>query len=501
MKVQKTSLQTETAGREVLSESLIEGRLSLPSEKADIDRILFIQGRVHVSAEPTDGRIFMDGNVVFSVVYISDSGDIESFDASSPFRHSEELSGAGSGMNVQTKGNVRDVEYTADDPRTVYVKGIVSVALRGTMPRSIETVNGAGQPELQVKMANQPLAVTRDLKRDTVMMREDVRIPQSMPMAIRILFSDAYPTIKSVHAEDMKIIVEGELKITALYISEDRGAPLQQLSESVPFGQIIPTDNMEPDDNIVADANLLDFGLSTIEDAGDILRVNARIGITCGTRAMRDTEYMEDAYSLANKLNISYADQTCRQLKRWGCVRSFTRSSVSIPSTQPGVSRIVCFKATPVILAARPGEGRVYLEGLMSYTMCYTSPDGIYSHSGEAPFEAEALLDGVSSNDEIEASADVENASCEGTGRDIGVKFMLDVSIRAYAEVGIRLVTDIKDTEEPNVRSNGITIYFADGGESTWDIAKRYATTPDNIKKFNPNLGDATAPGQKVLIF
>jgi hypothetical protein len=501
MKVQKTSLQTETANREVLSESLVEGRLSLPSEKADIDRILFIQGRAHVGAEPTDGRIFMDGTVVFSVVYISDSGDIESFDASSPFRHSEEMPGAGPGMNVLAKGNVRDIEYSADDNRNVYVKGIVSVSLRGATPRSIETVGGAGEPNLQVKMARQPLAMTRDLKRDTLMLREDVRIPQSMPMAIRILFSDAYPVIRSVHAEDMKIIVEGELKITALYISEDRGAPLQQLNESVPFGQIIPVGNMETDDSVVADANLMDFSLSTVEDAGDVLRLNARINLVCGTRAMRDAEYMEDAYSLTNRLNVAYADQSCRQLRRWGCVRSFARSNISIPTTQPGVSRVVCFKANPVILAVRPGEGRVYLEGLMMYTMCYTSPDGMYSHSGETPFEAEALLDGINASDEIEANADVESAVCEGTGRDLSVKFTLDIALRAYTEVGIRLVTDIKDTEEPNVRNSGITIYFADGGESTWDIAKRYATTPDNIKKFNPEIGDAAAPGQKVLIF
>jgi hypothetical protein len=304
-----------------------------------------------------------------------------------------------------------------------------------------------------------------------------------------------------VHAEDARIVVEGELKITALYISEDRGAPLQQLTESVPFGQIIPADNLEPNDNVTADANLMDFSLNTVEDAGDILRLSARINLLCTARTYREAEYMEDAYSLSNRLDVAYADQCCRQLKRWGCVRTFARSSISIPSTQPGVSRVVCFKASPVILALRPGEGRVYIEGLMMFTMCYTSPDGVYSHCGEVPFEAEALLEGISPGDEIEANADVESAICEGTGRDISVKFMLDVALRTYCNVNIRLVTDLKDTGEPNVRNTGITIYFADGGESTWDIAKRYATTPDNIKRFNPDMGDSVAPGQKVLIF
>ena len=58
------------------------------------------------------------------------------------------------------------------------------------------------------------------------------------------------------------------------------------------------------------------------------------------------------------------------------------------------------------------GRKCVY-EGLMMFTMCYTSPDGVYSHCGEVPFEAEAVLEGISPGDEIEVNADVESAICE----------------------------------------------------------------------------------------
>jgi LysM repeat protein len=54
--------------------------------------------------------------------------------------------------------------------------------------------------------------------------------------------------------------------------------------------------------------------------------------------------------------------------------------------------------------------------------------------------------------------------------------------------------------DEAPMRNQGITIYFADGGETTWDIAKRYTTTLDTVKKFNPEIGDIAEAGQKILI-
>ena len=46
----------------------------------------------------------------------------------------------------------------------------------------------------------------------------------------------------------------------------------------------------------------------------------------------------------------------------------------------------------------------------------------------------------------------------------------------------------------------GVTIYFADGGESTWDIAKRYSTTLEIVKKFNPDIKEQAERGEKILI-
>jgi hypothetical protein len=303
-----------------------------------------------------------------------------------------------------------------------------------------------------------------------------------------------------VKTEDLKIIVEGDVKLSVLYLSADKGAPLQQFNESIPFGHIINSEGMQADDMMSADVNLSDLNVNIAEEAGDILRVSAKLGFVCTAHADNDVEYLEDAYSLKNKLNLKYDDQACRHLVLSESTKAIARSTIAVPQTEPSVSRIVCLKAKPAITAVHPHNDRVYIEGLMMFTLCYTSSEGLWSYAGESPFEAEVQMDGIMPNQEIEVNADVEYCNFEGTGRDISVKYMLDVELRAFTQSSMRIVSDMAETDEAPKLNQGITIYFADGGESTWDIAKRFSTTLDVVKKFNPEIGDMAEAGQKILI-
>lgn len=500
MKVQKSTFQTESAYKAKVSESIVEGKLSLPVEKNDIGRVLFVHGKVNANTEPTDGKVFMDGNVTFSVVYMSAEGNVDAFESASPFRHTEEMEGAGAGMNVYAKGGVKEVQYTVEDSRTIAVKGIVSMMISSSMDMSCEGISGADAADMQVKMHTGKMACTKDYKKETVVMREDIRVPQSMPRAERILFYDAYAVVKSIKTEELKIIVEGDVKMMILYQSEDKSAPLQYFYESVPFGEIVSSENVMAGDVVVADTDMYDMKVDIAEETSDVFRMYSKMNIMCSIKTMRDVEYLEDAYSLKKKLDVTYEKHSYRHTALSGCTKAIARTAIDIPETEPSVSRVVCMKACPRISAATPGTDRVYLEGLMMYTICYASPEGMWSYKGEVPFEAEAQMEGLKASHDVDVSAEVEYCSFEGAGRDISVKFMMDVSIKAYEMGDFMMVKEMEETEESPPMKKGITIYFADGGESTWDIAKRYSTTLDIVKKFNPDIDDRAAQGQKILI-
>jgi hypothetical protein len=500
MKVEKTTFKTETACHDKISESLVEGRLSLPPDKADIARILFIHGKVHLNAEPADGKIFMDGSALFCVVYMDMDGNIDAFESSSPFRHSEDMANAGAGMNVYAKGAMKEIDYTVEDGHSVYVKGIVSFRITGSTAAMHDAMSAAASPDMQVKMMHRKMPVTKDYIRHTAVMKEDVRVPQSMPRADRILFSDAYAVVGTVKTEELKVIVEGHIKMMVVYLSEDKNAPLQYFYESIPFGEILSTENAADGSMIMADADMFDVSVDIAEAESDILRLYAKLNIICAVKSYNDIALMEDAYSLKKKLDVSYCTCAYSDTALSGCAKMIARCTISIPESRPAASRIVCMKACPVIATVTPYTDRAYIDGMMMFTVCYTSQEGMQSYSGDVPFEAEIQMEGLLPAHDVRVDADVEYCSFEGVGREISVKIMMDARIKAYTQNSFRLVSDLTETDEAVQSGKGLTIYFADGGESIWDIAKRYATTQDAVSQFNPDIGEQTQPGQKILI-
>ena len=500
MKVEKITLKTETALRDKLSESLVEGRLSLPPEKADIARILFVHGSVHLNAEPADGKVFMDGSAVFSVVYIDADGNIDAFDSTSPFRHSEDMDGADANMRAYARGTMKEIEYTIEDGRTVFARGIVTFSINGSVTRTHDVVRCAPSPDIQTRTECRALPESRNHIKHTAVLKEDIRVPQSMPRADKILHANAYAVVDSVRTEDLKIAIEGHIKIMVVYLSEDKNAPLQYFYESIPFGEIIPSETAADAGDVMADADLFDVRVNITEAESDILQMSAKLGIICVTKTYHDTELMTDAYSLKKRLNVSHCTCAYQNTALSGCAKAITRCLVSIPDTMPPASRIVCMNASPMVATVVPHTDRVYIDGLMVFTMCYTSPEGMQSLKGDVPFEAEIQMEGILPCHDVCIDADVEYCAFEGAGREISVKIMMDARIKAYTHHDMRLVSDIAETDEDAPVRGGVTIFFADGGESTWDIAKRYAITQDAVKRFNPDISESAAAGQKILI-
>ena len=368
------------------------------------------------------------------------------------------------------------------------VRGIVSILLTGDAVMPTEAVSGTDAPDVQVKMSRQRMIHTREVRRETVTVREDIRVPQSMPRAEKILSSEAYAVVRTVHIEDMKTIVEGEIRLMVLYLSEDKAAPLQNFYESLPFGQIFDMEGLASDDSATGDAQLYDMQVNIADDAADILRLSAKVSVVCAVRTQTEIELMQDAYSLKNKLDVITERRACRCLAVSGCAKAIARSAITIPDTHPTVSRVICMKAAPIVSAATPGTDRVYLEGLMMFTVCYASPQGMWSYSGETPFEAEAQMEGYQGGRTTwRSSADVEYCAYRGRGQ--GPQRQVHDGRDGpglYAERAVDGVRPQGDRREAARSKKGITIYFADGTESVWDIAKRYATTPDTVKRFNP---------------
>jgi hypothetical protein len=95
-----------------------------------------------------------------------------------------------------------------------------------------------------------------------------------------------------------------------------------------------------------------------------------------------------------------------------------------------------------------------------------------------------------------------ENCVGEGSGRDISVKCTLFIRVAGFSTVRTTMVSDAVDMGMAPQADPGMTVYFANGNETLWDVAKKFNTPVDNVKKYNLDLTDENlSAGQRVLVF
>ena len=86
-----------------------------------------------------------------------------------------------------------------------------------------------------------------------------------------------------------------------------------------------------------------------------------------------------------------------------------------------------------------------------------------------------------------------------GVGRSVQVEYLLETQARLFERQQIMLAVDMQETE-PAQRENGIYVYMANEGETPWDVGKRYGVTMEQLREWNPDLGEMFAEGTPVMI-
>ena len=114
------------------------------------------------------------------------------------------------------------------------------------------------------------------------------------------------------------------------------------------------------------------------------------------------------------------------------------------------------------------------------------------------PYETEISLPGAMPGMELEVYTNVEYATAEGSGRELDLKCCLDLCIWEMCTAQIGAICDAESTPLEQQRQSGAVVYYADGGETLWDIAKHFKVSSDMLKGGDP---DAVVPRGERLIF
>lgn len=483
------------------SQILVEGILGIPGELEPIETILEVSGTSEITeARIEENKILLCGVAYFKVLYLDTEGEFSGFDAESPFSQTLDFPDALPDAKLLAWSELRDISYQQTDGRNLSIKGIVEADLYAAGNQTYQILDGQSREKyMQLRERDFPFSQIGCMNASKTYISAQVRVPQSMPAVKRVLSERGYAILRKTVVEDGRAAVEGDLKVFIIYESTDKNAPLQYFEETLSFGEVVRDDALRAGSKVFCIANLETLATEPDAEDMDILNISAAIGLCLIGRRHETVRIIEDLYDEKKDVQLDYTSIGACNISEGECMKKILRLSAEIPASAPEVSRILFSSAYPTILSSAEENGVLSMDGIMTLMLCYTtSQAGIRSLKLQIPFETEISYEKKLSDSELLIRCFGEYALCEGSGRELEIKCCLDLCIWEVETQQAQAVCSATFSEMSAPKQCGIIVYYADGKETLWDVAKKFRVSPDTIRNASPEGN--IEKGQKLIL-
>ena len=489
-----------------VSEQPVDIDISLPDYCPDIERILKCRLCPAVSSTAVVGeRLDVDGASVVSVWYLdSRKQSIRLCEHTVPFSCSFELKEAAADAVPSVRIKTDYINCRAVSPRKLDIHGAFTVSAAVYSSGSEQYCTGIDAPDVRQRCRSIVISTLQGCTRQQFSLTEVLDIGKGKPAPEAILRSELSFTRGECRAIEDKLMLRGEAQLRVLYVTDIETGARDAMSFSVPVNQVIDVQGIDEStiNDISVEIMSCDVGLrSEYDENSTLLTLDARL---CAlVFAYRDIELdvLDDAYSVEHELELT---KSSTQLQRFvGCEDITVSVRDEMKTGENNITRVVDLWCDNVSSISSCSGGVLNIRGKMNLCLFALDSDGVpFCVDKAADFSAtvECPDDGMNYNAKTEIN--VPSPSFRITGdNSIAIKADVHISASIYGSGAMRCVTSAIADERQRERDNAaaLTIYYADEGESLWEIARRYCTSVDAIREENA-LSCDTAEGGMLLI-
>ena len=174
-------------------------------------------------------------------------------------------------------------------------------------------------------------------------------------------------------------------------------------------------------------------------------------------------------------------------------------------SSKPKVSQIITCCGKVCITDKKLVEDKVIVDGVLNVNVLYKTSDEekyIYTVNEEIPFSCPVEIPGCKIDMQCIGKVYLENIDASIEADTIAVKAVVEVYSRVNYVTHKEFLVDMDSVEgELPKKKASLTIYVVQHGDTLWKIAKKYATTIEDLVKLNSVEDcDIIKVGHKLII-
>lgn len=497
------------------TQTIVENDIIVPDIKPDIAGILLLDGDAFVDgAEAIQDRILIEGTIRYKILYISDDVEqpLKSINSNTGFKYTMEIPETRQGMNCKAGCEIEHMEYEILNSRKVNVKTILNI--NGKVENRVDQniVSGfEGIEGIQIQRSTASINSFIGTSEITAEVKENLEVPVGKPAIREILRSDIKITGKDYKLTEDRIIANGELNISTLYIGDDEKGSLQFMEHEVPFTQFIEQSGVNESSFCELNYVITDTSFEPEEDNdGELRLLKARMDLRISVDSLgrKDIEIIEDAYSTNSRIALDKEPIKMEEAVAENKSQVILKDKILIQDNCPEISEIFNVLYMPSVSDCRISDDRLDISGVLGSNVLYlanNSEQPVYCCEQDIPFKHAVDIKGLKPEMGCDIVINIEHCSYSLiSAKEVEIRIVLGISARIIRQVVIPVITKVSELPQDEKRFSlqpSITIYFAQHGDNLWKVAKKYYTTKDKLRKIN-GLGDTEAlnPGDQIII-
>lgn len=489
---------------DTVSEQPVDTDLTLPDYCPDIERILkcVIVPKVYLSNLSGD-RLTVEGGALLRVIYLdSERGCPHTFEYTAPFSESFPLKDSPDDYAVYVDTKPEYLNCRAMSPRKLSLHGAFSLYVRVAVQKDLDYYTYEDDDDLQVLSDTVSASALCGLCSDTFSIREDIPVNSNTQVA-SILSHRVTARIKELKAIHHKIMLTAEGKLELMYLSDIDSRDIACMSYSFPISQVIDCSGVEEDSVIDARLDILTYDLHLSDDALDgssVLGLDVKLCFNALCFEERDISVVSDAFSTARDIEPRYSNLSC--CGGTTCLRFNDIKKAQISVDGESISKVIDVHPERIAVSAAVSGGAPMLSAKATVTMLFENADGELRYiDRDIDFDYNPDVDGFDSVDSVRAA--VESLSyriLDENTVELRAEICYELTVsRRLSHNAVCAASADDDTPERG-EAGALILYYADEGESVWDISKRFYSRPSDIMAENALDSDTLDESLMLLI-
>lgn len=514
MEVLKKNIHMYRQAKRAVNQITLEEDFNVPDVKQDVEQI--IQNKSNVVVEQTrteQGKLLVKGYVQVSVLYMDDSEgrQIHRLDNRLKFDEIINMEGLDAGETVALECEIEDINVIMINSRKLSMRGLLTFTAAADeiydMSAAVDVKSNLLVCKKQQKLEYMQLELQ---KKDIVRIKEEIVLPSNKPDMEEILWETVQLRGNEIRIKDGKMKLEGELFVFVLYNSQDESGTKQWLEQTLPIKGEVEISGVDEEVLPEVEVHLGQMEVRIGQDVDGesrVIQVEGTVDLDMRLYTNRELDLLQDIFSPEKELDIFNREEVYESMVMRNASRLRVNGRVHVEETNPGILQICNSQAVIRIDDVRITELGIWLEGAVTVQMLYISADDTMPFAvltGSIPFTHFADVPGLDENCRYRLNTSLEQlATTMADSEEIEVRAAISMDlfvVRTHTQMCIADISE-KDLDLKKIQQlPGIVGYIVQEGDTLWDIARTYYTTPERIMEMNQLEKEVIQKGDRLIL-